>query len=101
MACIFDFAAGLLRTVDEAIFKPDDEFARNQGWRVEKGRFGLSRTYRHPSFDWLARCQQHSDRGRRGDADCPRSAGSGQITLGERLPVLRWKAWRGTYERSP
>ena len=95
MAFISDFVARLLRRAGEVIFSADDEFARNQDWQVEKGQFGLSRNYWHRGFDRLARCPQCSNRGPRGEAACSRCAGTGQITLDDRLPVLPWKAWRG------
>lgn len=89
MANISDFVAGLLRRAGEAFFSADEEFARNQGWQVEKGRFGLSRTYRHPDFDRLARCPQCSGCGRRGEVGCVRRAGTGRITLGDSVPTVR------------
>jgi hypothetical protein len=63
MAHLSDFVAGLLRRTGKAIFTADDKFARNQGWPVETARFGMSWSYRHPSFDQLAWCLECSDRG--------------------------------------
>ena len=87
MANISDFATGLLRRAGEAIFSAEHELARNQRWQVEKGRLGLSRTFRHPGFDRLARCPRCSGLGRDGQACCLRCAGTGRITLGEAVPA--------------
>ncbi len=83
MSKFSDFVVGLLRRAGERIFRADDQFARHQGWGVEKGRFGLSRTYRHPGFDRLAACPLCSGRGQLEDTDCSRCAGTGRISLSD------------------
>jgi hypothetical protein len=65
-----------------ALFRSDDELARQQGWQVQAGRFGLSRAYRHPGFDRLARCPDCGGSGLRAGADCDGCTGTGRVTLG-------------------
>lgn len=89
MSRVSDFVAGLLRRVGETIFRSQDEFGQNHGWQIEKGRHGLSRSYRHPGFDRLAQCPQCLGRGRVRRASCERCKGSGRITLGKALPSER------------
>jgi len=89
MANFADLVAWLLQRVGEVIFSAHDEFARNQGWQISKGRFGLSRTVRHPGFDRLARCPECSGRGCSGQDDCDRCSGIGRITLGDRALSAR------------
>lgn len=83
------FVAGLLRRIGDALFRADDELAQRQDWQVHIGRFGLSRTYRHPGFDRLTRCPDCRGAGRRFDADCDRCSGTGRVTLGQSSPAGR------------
>jgi hypothetical protein len=78
------FVVAPLRRIGQALFHKDDEFARRQGWQVQAGRLGLSRAYRHPGFDGLARCPQCYGSGTRLDTDCDRCSGSGRVTLDQR-----------------
>ena len=73
----------LLRRLGLAAFRTDDEFARQHGWQVAAGRLGLSRTYRDPRFDGLARCSDCHGSGRYADAACDRCSGTGRVTLGQ------------------
>ena len=72
---------GLLRRLGEALFRRDDELARQQGWEIETGRLGLSRTYMHPGFRRLARCPDCQGRGERMGSSCETCAGTGRVTL--------------------
>jgi hypothetical protein len=78
------FAVDLLRRIGRSLFRKDDEFAREHGWQVQVGRFGLSRAYRHPGFDGLAGCPDCRGSGSRRGADCDRCAGIGRVTLDRR-----------------
>ena len=75
------FAVDLLRRIGEALFRSNDEFARQRGWHIQNGRFGLSRAYRHPGFDGLAGCPDCRGSGARPGAGCGRCAGTGRVTL--------------------
>jgi hypothetical protein len=77
-------AVALLGRIGRAVFRKDDEFARQQGWQVQVGRFGLSRAYRHPGFGGLAGCPDCRGSGSRQRADCDRCAGTGRVTLDRR-----------------
>lgn len=89
MSNFSDFVDGLLRRAGERIFRANDGFARDHGWGIETGRFGLSRTHRHPGFDRLAACPQCSGRGQHEATDCSRCAGTGRITLGDPAPAKK------------
>lgn len=78
------FAVALLRRIGQTLFRADDEFARQQGWQVQTGRYGLSRAYRHPGFDWLAGCPDCHGSGSRRGANCDRCSGTGRVTLDQR-----------------
>lgn len=73
---------GLLRRMGQVLFHNDDKFAWLQGWRIQSGQFGLSRSYRHPNFDQLALCSECHGWGLRSDGDCARCSGTGRVTLG-------------------
>jgi hypothetical protein len=75
------FVAAPLLGIGRAVFRADDEFARRQGWRIQQGRFGLSRAYRHPGFDGLAVCPDCRGSGSRRGYGCGRCAGTGRVTL--------------------
>jgi hypothetical protein len=75
------FVPGLLRRLGEAVFGPDDARAVDRGWQVTVGRRGLSRTYRHPGFDWLVRCPDCQGSGLRRDVACGRCSGTGRVRL--------------------
>jgi hypothetical protein len=47
--------AARIRTAADRLFAADDALAQQHGWQVEVGRVGLSRKYRDPRFDGLAR----------------------------------------------
>jgi hypothetical protein len=81
-----DFVGGLLRWIGQSWFRKDDEFARRHGWRIQHGRFGLSRTYHHPGFDSLGRCPDCQGRGVRGDVGCERCSRTGRVTLDQPSP---------------
>lgn len=77
------FVGALLRGVGRALFRRDDEYARQRGWQIQAGRFGMSRAYRHPDFDRLAACPDCLGEGSLAGADCGRCAGTGRVTLGQ------------------
>lgn len=66
-----------LRRIGQALFREDDSFARRRGWQIEVGAFGLSRTYRYPGFELLARCRECGGSRRCQGADGGRCAVSG------------------------
>ena len=90
MANVSDFLAGLLGRAGEVIFRADDEFARDQGWQVTTGRFGLSRTYRQPDFDRRRPVLPVLGPHPQGSAECEKSAGTGRITRCNPAPTARW-----------
>ena len=81
------FPVRLLWRIGQAAFRQSDEYARRHGWRIEAGRFGLSRTYRHPGFDQFASCPDCGGSGLLVDVRCDRCSGTGRVTLSEPTPV--------------
>jgi hypothetical protein len=80
-----------LRRIGRALFRDDEEFARQCGWQIQVGRFGLSRAYRHRGFEVLARGRERCSSGRCRDADCGRCA-STDAMLGR--PSAGGRGWR-------
>jgi hypothetical protein len=95
-----DFVARQLRRAGEAIFGSADEFARNQGCQAGKGRSGLSRSDRHPQLESAGTVPTVFESRESRRAGRSRCAGTGQITLRDRLLVLPLQAWGDTDERS-
>ncbi len=77
----------LLRRIGAAVFRKDDEFARQQGWEITEGRFGLSRTYRHPGFNELASCPVCRGIGSIAGTPCARCSGTGRVRLRRQVPA--------------
>jgi DnaJ-class molecular chaperone len=67
--------------VGARIFLVDDALAHAHGWQVTAGRSGLSRSYRDPRFDLLARCPDCSGYGVTDGKSCHRCAATGRIRL--------------------
>jgi hypothetical protein len=85
--------ATLVRAIGDHLFRDDDARARRHGWQVTSGHGGLSRTYRDPRFDLLQACPACSGSGHdEQDRECDRCAGTGRITLAERLSLEAGRA---------
>jgi hypothetical protein len=72
-----------IRARSDRLFHNLDEQARQHGWNMETGPFGLSRSYRDPRFDALRAQPDLSPAG--ADDTAERGAGSRRAT-GERQP---------------
>jgi diadenosine tetraphosphatase ApaH/serine/threonine PP2A family protein phosphatase len=77
-----------LLAAGERLFAADDQAARDHGWQITRHHGGLSRQYREPRFDLLARCSRCQGSGRARGLDCPVCGGTGRLTLA-RPPVTR------------
>jgi hypothetical protein len=72
-----------MRLLLDRLFAPDDVWAIQHGWEIERGRLGLSRTYRDPRFDTLASCGACHGRGWvQPGRPCLTCGGTGCVTLG-------------------
>ena len=76
-----DWLAARLRAAGERIFAADDQAAREHGWEIVTRHGGLSRRYRDPRFDTLARCGWCRGSGSVGDLACHTCRGTGTVTL--------------------
>lgn len=78
---LLSWLAGRISSAGDRLFRADDKRAIASGWQITPGRSGLSRTYRDPRFDLLARCDPCHGSGKAADRHCARCAGAGGITL--------------------
>jgi len=81
------YVISLLRRIGAAVFRKDDDFARQQGWEITEGRFGLSRSYRDPRFNELASCPVCGGTGSAGKTRCARCSGTGRVRLRREIPA--------------
>jgi hypothetical protein len=75
------------------LFRDQDATARRHGWHIKAGRGGLSRTYRDPRFDRLARCPMCRGSGTDASQEaCDGCAATGRVTLARPagLAAGRW-----------
>ena len=77
--------AGRIRALGERLFRDDDFRARRYGWDIEIRHGGLSRVYRDPRFDQLARCPDCSGAGNCESGPCRRCSATGRIVLGQHV----------------
>ena len=77
----------LIRRFGNWLFQAEEAArARQHGWQITVNRDGLGRTYRDPRFDRFRRCPACGGTGRcPGGESCGPCAGTGRITLTERL----------------
>lgn len=72
-----------IQLIPDRLFGADDLTAIQHGWEIERGRLGLSRTYRDPRFDMLASCGACHGRGwAQPGRPCLVCGGTGRVTLG-------------------
>jgi hypothetical protein len=86
---LLTWLADKVRSVGDWLFRADDAHAIASGWQITPGRSGLSRTYRDPRFNALARCDQCYGTGKDAGGACARCAGTGRNRHSARGPALR------------
>ena len=75
------FLSGAAGQIPERLFRRDDMFATENGWRIEVLRGGWARRCRDRRFGSLERCGDCSGAGRVGMLRCGRCAGSRRVSL--------------------
>jgi len=82
--------AARIRALGERLFRDDDARARRYGWQIEIRHGGLSRAYRDPRFDQLARCPDCGGAGTGASGGpCDRCSATGRIVLGQHLSTRK------------
>ena len=73
---------GILRQIGDLIFMPCDEEAYWRGWTIQRRHAGLSRRYRDPVFDTVARCPHCRGLGVGVEESlCLKCSGTGRVTV--------------------
>ena len=84
---LLSWLVALPRRLADRLFVMNDAEAYWRSWQIIRTPGGLTRRYRDPRFDTLAECPQCRGAGSAATLPCPPCAGTGRITLGDRITL--------------
>jgi hypothetical protein len=84
-----DWLGGFLSGIGRRLHADADAQAQGYGWQITQRNGGLSRRYRDPRFDTLARCPSCGGKGDVDEAPCEPCGGTGRVTVRQRSLVPR------------